>query len=116
MEIASRDKAPPVDVDDDVDSDLPAGAAGDAAAAESSTVDKGLPDSQRDILDFERQWWRRPGAKEQAIRDRFDLSATRYYQQLNTLLDQPAALAYDPATVRRLRRLRATRRHARGGS
>lgn len=70
---------------------------------------KPLTDRERDILTFERQWWKHAGAKEQAIRDRFDLSATRYYQLLNGLLDNPAALAADPMVVGRLRRLRATR-------
>lgn len=68
-----------------------------------------LTDRERELLDFEKQWWRHPGAKEQAIRDRFDLSATRYYQLVNALLDRPAALAYDPALVNRLRRLRTGR-------
>jgi Protein of unknown function (DUF3263) len=61
------------------------------------------------MLAFERRWWRHPGAKEQAIRDEFGLSATRYYQQLNALLDDPAALAHDAVLVGRLRRLRASR-------
>ncbi|MGH3428219.1 MAG: DUF3263 domain-containing protein, partial [Mycobacteriales bacterium] len=39
------------------------------------------------IIDFERQWWRYAGAKEQAIKDLFGLSATAYYQALNTMLD-----------------------------
>jgi len=68
-----------------------------------------LTERERDLLDFEKQWWRRPGAKEQAIRDRFDLSPTRYYQLLNALLDRPAAVAYDAGLVNRLRRLRASR-------
>jgi hypothetical protein len=68
-----------------------------------------LTDGERELLDFEKQWWRRPGAKEQAIHDRFDLSPTRYYALLNALLDRPAALAYDPVLVNRLRRLRAGR-------
>jgi Protein of unknown function (DUF3263) len=68
-----------------------------------------LTERQRDMLVFERQWWRHAGSKEQAIRERFGLSATRYYQVLNALLDDPAALAYDPLVVKRLRRLRATR-------
>jgi uncharacterized protein DUF3263 len=63
---------------------------------------------QRAILDFERHWWRRPGAKEQAIRDSFEMSPTRYYQTLNALLDLPEALAYDPALVNRLQRLRGS--------
>jgi hypothetical protein len=74
----------------------------------------GLGERQRAILDFERQWWKHAGAKEQAIRDIFQISPTRYYQLLNALLDDPAALAYDPVTVRRLRRVRSARVRARG--
>src|SRR5690349_2237959 len=66
-----------------------------------------------EILTFERQWWKFAGAKEQAIRDKFQMSATRYYQVLNALIDQPEALAYDPLLVKRLRRLRAARQRAR---
>ena len=62
---------------------------------------------------FERQWWKYAGAKEQAVRDQFDMSSTRYYQVLNALIDRPEALAYDPLLVRRLRRLRAARQRAR---
>lgn len=65
-----------------------------------------LTDRDRRILDFEGQWWKYAGAKEQAIREQFDLSATRYSQIVNRLLDQPAALAYAPMTVNRLRRVR----------
>lgn len=72
-----------------------------------------LTDRDRAILDFERTWWSEPGPKEQVIRERFDLSGTRYYQLLNELLDSPDALEYDPLVVRRLRRLRDRRRRAR---
>ncbi len=72
-----------------------------------------LSDRDREILSFERQWWKYAGAKEQAVRDLFDMSATRYYQVLNTLIDSPAALAHDPMLVKRLRRMRATRQKAR---
>ena len=65
------------------------------------------------ILAFERQWWKYAGAKEHAVRDQFDMSATRYYQVLNALIDQPEAMAYDPLLVKRLRRLRTTRQRAR---
>ena len=67
----------------------------------------------RDILAFERQWWQYAGAKEQAIKERFDLSPTRYYQVLNEIIDNPAALAEDPLLVRRLRRLRTSRQKTR---
>jgi hypothetical protein len=64
------------------------------------------------MLAFERQWWKFAGAKEQAIRELFDLSSTRYYQALNTLIDRPEALAHDPMLVKRLRRTRQTRRRS----
>jgi hypothetical protein len=67
------------------------------------------------MLAFERQWWRYAGAKEAAIRDRFGMSATRYYQVLNALVDRPEALAVDPVLVRRLRRMRAARQRQRSG-
>ena len=71
--------------------------------------------SERDvaILDFERSWWKHAGMKEQAIRERFDMSATRYYQLLNELLENPAALAHDPILVKRLKRLRTYRQRQR---
>lgn len=65
------------------------------------------------ILAFERRWWRYPGAKEQAIREIFDIGATRYYQLLNDLIDRPEALAFDPILVKRLRRQRAERKRMR---
>ena len=71
--------------------------------------------SERDgqVLAFERQWWKYAGAKEQAIRELFDMSATRYYQVLNALIDDPAALAHDPMLIKRLRRMRSSRQRAR---
>jgi hypothetical protein len=72
-----------------------------------------LPAREREVLAFERQWWRFPGAKEAAIRERFGLSATRYYQVLNSVIDRPEALAADPLLVRRLRRMRSARHRQR---
>ena len=71
--------------------------------------------SERDeqVLAFERQWWKYAGAKESAIRELFDMSATRYYQVLNALIDDPAALAHDPMLIKRLRRMRSSRQRAR---
>jgi len=86
---------PAPEVDDEVDSDAPAPA--------------DLSERDLEILAFERQWWKHAGTKEQAIRDRFGLSATRYYQVLNGLLEDPAALEHDPVLVQRLRRLRTSR-------
>lgn len=75
--------------------------------------DRELTERDRAILDFERSWWAEPGSKETAIRERFELSATRYYQLLAEIVDTAAALAYDPLVVRRLRRDRDRRRRAR---
>jgi Protein of unknown function (DUF3263) len=73
----------------------------------------GLSDREQEMLAFERQWWRYAGAKEQAIREQFGISATRYYQALNNMIDRPEALAADPMLVKRLRRLRSGRQRAR---
>jgi hypothetical protein len=75
--------------------------------------DAELSERDQQVLAFERQWWKYAGAKEQAIRELFDMSATRYYQVLNALIDSPAALAHDPMLIKRLRRLRSTRQRAR---
>jgi hypothetical protein len=92
--------APDIDLPPDIEAD----AASIVAAVEASVLNQ----RQRAILEFERQWWRQPGAKEQAIRDTFQLSPTRYYQALNALLDLPQALSYDAALVNRLQRLRSS--------
>ena len=68
-----------------------------------------MTEEQQAILAFEKQWWKYAGAKEQAIRATFGIGATNYYQRLNALLNEPAALAHDPVTVGRLRRLRSSR-------
>lgn len=65
------------------------------------------------ILDFERQWWRHAGAKEESIREVFGLSAARYYQLLNVVIDSPDAVRHDPMLVGRLHRAREERTRAR---
>jgi hypothetical protein len=74
----------------------------------ADTVDQ-LDDRDLAILGFEQQWWKFQGAKDHAIRERFDMTSVRYYQILNVLIDRPAALVADPMLVKRLRRLRAAR-------
>jgi hypothetical protein len=73
----------------------------------------GLDERDRAVLDFERQWWKYAGAKEAAISELFGMTATRYYQTLNALIDTDAALAHDPMLVKRLRRLRSARQRER---
>lgn len=72
-----------------------------------------LSERDRALLSFERSWWKEEGSKERAVRERFGMSATRYYQMLNDLIDSPAALAEDPMLIRRLRRRRAARQRQR---
>ncbi|MFC6154244.1 DUF3263 domain-containing protein [Nocardioides yefusunii] len=72
-----------------------------------------LSDREIAVLAFERQWFKYAGAKEQAIRETFDMSSTRYYQVLNALIDRDDALESDPLLVRRLRRLREQRQRQR---
>lgn len=72
-----------------------------------------LTNRERGVLAFESQWWKRSGAKEQAIRELFDMSPSRYYQVLNALLDSPAAFRADPMLIKRLRKARAARQRER---
>jgi len=72
-----------------------------------------LTDRDRAMLDFERTWWLEPGTKGAAIQARIGLSPARYYQLLGELIGSPEAAAYDPLVVRRLRKLKSSRRRAR---
>jgi Protein of unknown function (DUF3263) len=84
-----------------------------AKPAEPTSVrSEPLSPREAEMLAFERQWWKFAGAKEQAIRELFDLTATRYYQVLNTLIERPEALEHDAMLVKRLRRTREARRRS----
>jgi len=72
-----------------------------------------LTERERALLDFEGNWWTRDDAKDTLVRAIFSCSLDEYYQELNRLVDVPAALIYDPLVVRRLIRLRDRRRRAR---
>lgn len=72
-----------------------------------------LSDDDLDMLAMERLWWQFAGAKEQRIRERFGISAVRYYQVLNALIDRDDVLAFDPLLTKRLRRLRDQRQRSR---
>lgn len=71
-----------------------------------------------ELLDFEEQWPRWSGAKDEAIRSRFDVTPARYFQLLLRAIDTAEALEANPMLVRRLRRRRDAaaaeqrRRHA----
>ncbi|MFI7321663.1 DUF3263 domain-containing protein [Streptomyces venezuelae] len=76
-------------------------------------VTDALSDRDRAVLALERRPWPGPGAKERAIREELGMVPVRYYQILNALLDDTRALAHDPITVNRLRRVRESRRDER---
>jgi hypothetical protein len=65
------------------------------------------------LIDFERNAFMLDGSKESNIRLDLRMSPTKYYRLLNSLIDDPAAYAYDPLTVTRLRRQRDERRRTR---
>jgi hypothetical protein len=70
-----------------------------------------LGQRDRAVIDFERSWFLYPGPKDRAVAEYLGISATRYYQVLRRLLDNPEADRYDPLTIRRLRRVRDRARH-----
>lgn len=91
------------------------GAGNPGGVGRACDADGALTEQERAILDFAGMRWKYAGARDAAIRDRFDMSATRYFQVLNALLDRPAAAAHAPVLVARLRRVRDARRRARSG-
>jgi hypothetical protein len=72
-----------------------------------------LSPREREILTFEREWWKYADAKDAAVRERLAMTPESYYRSLNAIIDQPGALAHDPLLVRRLRRQRMTRQRQR---
>lgn len=81
--------------------------------------DPEMSDRVRRVLEFEREWWGHSPAKERRIRGEFGWSPARYYQVLNAVVDDPAALVHDPVLVGRLREVRGVRaeqRRTRRGS
>ena len=72
-----------------------------------------LSPREREILTFEREWWKYADAKDAAVRERLAMTPESYYRALNAIIDQPGALAHDSLLVRRLRRQRITRQRQR---
>jgi len=76
----------------------------------TTLVRMALTDRDEAILDFEASWWAQPGPKADAIRERFELSPTRYYELLTEILADPESSIHSPLLVRRLKRDRERRR------
>ncbi|WP_407555682.1 DUF3263 domain-containing protein [Streptomyces sp. Pv4-95] len=92
------------------DGEAEAGGSGTGADAADGPGITPLSAQDEAVLAVERRSWPGPGAKERVVRERLGISPTRYYQLLNALLDDPRALAHDPVTINRLRRVRDARR------
>jgi len=65
-----------------------------------------LDQFSRAVLEFESGWWLLPGPKDEMIGESLRCSSAEYYRALVALLENPAALRYDPLTVLRVRRFR----------
>lgn len=72
-----------------------------------------LTDRDRETLEFTKITWRYLGARDAAIRERFQESPTRFHQRLSALIELPAAEVEYPTLVRRLRRVRDARARSR---
>lgn len=83
--------------------------------APAPALTPGLTAEDLAMLRFAGEWWKDGSAKDQAIRDRFDVAPTRFHQRVNALLDNPAALAAEPVICHRLQRLKAARSRLRRG-
>lgn len=68
-----------------------------------------MTDDDKRMLDLAGARWNYAGNLEQAVRDEFDISLTRFFQRVNRIIDAREALEYSPHTVNRLRRIRSAR-------
>jgi len=68
-----------------------------------------------ELLDFEEQWPRWSGRKDEAIRARFGVPPARYFQLLEHAIDTREALEARPMLVRRLLRQRTDGGRRRAG-
>ncbi|QDP44158.1 hypothetical protein SEA_JUJU_42 [Gordonia phage JuJu] len=69
-----------------------------------------MTDEDRALLEFAAHRWHFAGNHAAAVHAEFGISVTRFWQRVNNLLDDPAALEHSPVVVNRLRRLRSRRR------
>lgn len=69
-----------------------------------------LSDRDREMIRLAVTPYRAEGWREQHIRERFDVSSTRFWQRVNALVESPEAEAAMPVEVHRLQRLRDSRR------
>lgn len=88
----------------------------DAVSRAYTGTRRPLTDIQKAVIEFSALRFPTSEDREQAIRDRFHVSAVRYQQVLGALIDRPEALRAYPEIVRQLlaqRDARRTQRSAR---
>ncbi|WP_237202806.1 DUF3263 domain-containing protein [Rothia endophytica] len=78
----------------------------DESVADQATSPDPLTPLERAVIELEKRRFRYQGSKEQAIQKRLGLSPVAYYQQLNSMLDNPRVVAAEPLLMNRLRRHR----------
>lgn len=70
-----------------------------------------LTDQQKAMLDLAGEHFKHAGSLDTAAMERFGMTPTRYWQEMNRLIRAEAAIAYSPQTVALLtRRLRPSKR------
>lgn len=72
-----------------------------------------LTAQQREILAFEKKFYKYAGVKERAIVTELNMTPIAYYQQVFALLQDPRAHALEPALMSRLGRLNQDRERRR---
>ena len=68
------------------------------------STERKLTERDLAVLAFEGSWWQASAPKDQAVRERFQLTEAEYVVVLDELIASEAALDVDPLLVRRLRR------------
>jgi hypothetical protein len=68
-----------------------------------------LTDTQKAMLDLAGQSFKYAGSLEDQAKQQFGLTPTRYWQEVNRLIQTQHALAYRPALVQRLSQRRQPR-------
>lgn len=61
-----------------------------------------LTDTQKAMLDVAAQTYKYAGSVDVIAKERFGLTPTRFWQEINRLIQTEAAVAYRPEAVRRL--------------
>lgn len=62
-----------------------------------------LTDTQKAMLDLASEKFKHAGSLDSAAMERFGMTPTRYWQEINQLIQTEAAVAYRPATVAQLK-------------